>query len=149
MQSQPCSQVIGQPVGAWDAIHVPYERSVVPLPDEAAPFPEVAPTTFFTNIFPTLQLNITKDCAWWMRMLPISKTKTKVVQGFLFPKATTQMPDFQTLVQPYLHRWRLAVTEDNDICENQQVAAVSTTANPPGPYSDLEFGTRKFDNFIL
>lgn len=149
MPSSPCRDVLGEPVGHWDAIHIPYERSVVPLPGEPAPFPEVAPTTYFTNIFPSLQLNLTKDCAWWMRMLPMGVDKTKVVQGFLFPPETTKLPDFKTNVAPYLERWRLAVTEDNMICENQQAAAISTTANNPGPYSDLEFGTYKFDNFVL
>merc|ERR550537_1515196 len=98
MPSKSCKESLGEPVGHWDAVHVPYDRSVVPLPGEPAPFPEVAPTTYFTNLFPTLQLNLTKDCAWWMRMLPMGVDKTKVVQGFLFPKETTELPDFQANV---------------------------------------------------
>lgn len=67
MPSEPISTYRGvAPIGNWDAVHVPSERSIVPLPGEAAPFPELptCQTTFFVSLFPSLQLNITRDCAW-------------------------------------------------------------------------------------
>ena len=55
----------------------------------------VADTTYFVNLFPSLQLNVTHDCAWWMRMLPLGVDKTKVTQGFLFPKETVASGSFE------------------------------------------------------
>ena len=109
MASEPIASYLGiQPTGEWDAVHVPGDRSVVPLPGEAAPFPEL-PTeasTYFISIFPTLQLNVTRDCAWWMRVLPKGPTTTCVTMGFLFPRSTVEnTPDFETLLEPYLYRW--------------------------------------------
>ena len=151
MPSEPISTYRGvAPVGNWDAVHVPSERSIVPLPGEAAPFPELptCSTTFFVSLFPTLQLNLTRDCAWWMRVLPDGPTRSRVTMGFLFPKATAALPDFNTHLDAYLYRWDLAVTEDNDISVNQQKA----TVNPfhrPGPYHALEFAVHRFDNMVL
>ena len=58
-------------------MHVPGDRSIVPLPCEPAPFAELADlsaSTLFVSLFPTLQLNVTRDCAWWMRVLPTGPT---------------------------------------------------------------------------
>lgn len=155
MPSSPIADEVGvEPVGDWDAVFVPGDRSVVPLPGEAAPFPVVADRTYFTNIFPSLQLNVTLDCAWWMRMLPLAVDRTLVTQGFLFPRATVEsdnLPDgatFQQLVEPYLKRWDIAVREDNEISENQQRGATSALYRP-GPYNGLEFATHRFDKYVV
>ena len=142
------------PEGRWDAVHVPGDRSVVPLPGEPAPFPELPSaeiahiSTYFVSLFPTLQLNVTRDCAWWMRILPEGPTTTRVTQGFLFPPSTVAMPDFEAHLEPYLHRWDLAVREDNEISVNQQRAAASPQ-HRPGPYHPLEFAVHRFDNMVL
>ena len=137
-----------EPVGQWDAVRVKAHRSIVPFPKEAAPFPEVADKTYFVNLFPSVQINLTRDCAWWMRMLPSSPEKTHVQMGFLFPKETTEMPNFEAMLAPYLHRWHVAVVEDNEISENQQTGAYSPF-NIPGTYNHLEFATHAFDRFVL
>ena len=84
--------------GAWDAVRVPSTRSVVPLPTdfkgERFPLPAFTDSTAFVNIFPSLQINVTWDCAWWMRMLPSGPEHTTVTLGFCFPRATTELPDF-------------------------------------------------------
>jgi len=149
MPSSPCKEVLGQePLGDWDAVHIPYQRSVVPLPSAEAPFPEVAPSTYFVNLFPCLQVNVTKDCAWWMRLLPTSAASTRVTMGFLFPKATAAMPDFDAKLEHYLYRWDLAVREDNEISVNQQ-EGVGSHFYRPGPYHELEFATHKFDRWVV
>ena len=63
MASEPVASFLGvEPIGHWDAVHVPGDRSVVPLPGELAPFPEIMTTcdasTYFISVFPTLQLNV-------------------------------------------------------------------------------------------
>jgi len=149
MDSRPAGDHLGEaPRGDWDAVWVNTDRSVVPLPGEKAPFPEIARDTFFTNMFPTLQLNVTTDCAWWMRMLPMGPSRTRVTQGFLFPKATTELPHFEDDVKHYMYRWELAVTEDNDISLNQQ-HGISSAYFTPGPYNELEFATHKFDQWVV
>lgn len=127
-----------------------HDRSIVPMPGEAAPFPNVADATFFTSLFPSAQLNLTTDCAWWMRLLPHPKhvDRTRVSLGFLFPRATAAMPGFDELLQPYLRRWDVAVREDNEISVNQQ-HGLASPASTPGPYCTLEFGTHRFDNYVL
>lgn len=152
MHSEPIGQYLGiEPQGNWDAIHVPSARSIVPLPGEAAPFPELEGLragTYFISLFPTLQLNVTRDCAWWMRVMPNGPTSTTVTQGFLFPKATAGMAGFGELLQGYLHRWDLAVVEDNEISVNQQNASASPH-HRSGPYHNLEFAVHRFDNMVL
>jgi len=152
MHSEPIGKHLGiEPRGNWDAIHVPCERSIVPLPGEAAPFPELEGLragTYFISLFPTLQLNVTKDCAGWMRVMPNGPKSTTVTQGFLFPKTTVEMAGFSELLQPYLHRWDLAVVEDNEISVNQQNASASPH-HRSGPYHNLEFAVHRFDNMVL
>lgn len=66
-------------------------RCAVPLScatlSQPAPFPELpntdGPSTFFVSLFPTLQVNVTRDCAWWMRVLPDGVRSTKVTLGVL------------------------------------------------------------------
>jgi phenylpropionate dioxygenase-like ring-hydroxylating dioxygenase large terminal subunit/nucleoside-diphosphate-sugar epimerase len=151
MPSEPIAKFLGTaPIGHWDAVHVPGERSIVPMPGEEAPFPELSTTasTYFVSLFPTMQLNVTRDCAWWMRVLPSSASTTTVTLGFLFPRSTTMLPDFQQLLQPYIHRWDLAVREDNEISQNQHMASLNPL-HKPGPYHGLEFAVHRFDNMVL
>jgi Rieske 2Fe-2S family protein len=148
MESNPASETVGTSTGSWTAVHVPSSRSIVPLPKEEAPFQEIADSTFFISMFPSVQINVTQDCLWWMRILPVGLSKSRVTQGFVFPKATTEMKDFDTLLEPYLYRWDLAVVEDNEISENQQQGTMSKS-HLPGPYHHLEFGVHDFHNIIL
>ena len=151
MASEPIAKFLGvEPCGSWDAVHVPGDRSVVPMPGEPAPFPELRTRacTYFVSLFPTLQLNVTRDCAWWMRVLPTSATTSCVTQGFLFPASTAEMPSFRDLLQPYLRRWDIAVREDNDISLNQQKACQSPQ-HRPGPYHGLEFAVHRFDKMVV
>lgn len=151
MPSEPIGEFVGiQPRGQWDAVHVPGDRSIVPLPGEAAPFPELSTraSTYFISLFPCLQINVTRDCAWWMRILPDGPRRSHVTMGFLFPRDTAAMPNFDELLQPYLYRWDLAVREDNDISCNQQKASESPH-HRPGPYHSLEFAVHRFDNMVL
>jgi hypothetical protein len=99
-------------------------------------------------MFPSVQINVTQDCLWWMRILPLGVTQSRVTQGFVFPKSTTEMKDFKSLLEPYLYRWDLAVVEDNDISVNQQQGATSI-GYEPGPYHHLEFGVHDFHNICL
>jgi len=151
MPLEPIVKFLGSAtIGDWDAVHVPSDRSIVPMPGEEAPFPEISSTasTYFISLFPKLQLNVTRDCAWWMRVLPSGVSTTTVTLGFMFPRSTTMLPDFQQLLKPYICRWDLAVREDNEISHNQHMASLNSL-HRPGPYHSLEFGVHRFDNMVL
>eukprot|EP00746_Dinoflagellata_sp_MGD_P153591 gnl/MRDRNA2_/MRDRNA2_84329_c0_seq1.p1 gnl/MRDRNA2_/MRDRNA2_84329_c0~~gnl/MRDRNA2_/MRDRNA2_84329_c0_seq1.p1 ORF type:complete len:539 (+),score=112.12 gnl/MRDRNA2_/MRDRNA2_84329_c0_seq1:60-1676(+) len=139
-------------VGDWDAVQVPSERSIVPLPDDFKgvrfPLPAFTDKTAFVNMFPSLQVNVTWDCIWWMYLIPSAPEKTKIQMGFCFPRETVQLPQFSSTLERYLHRWRTAVAEDNEISLNQQ-RGVRSVFRTPGRFCQLEFGTHNFNNWLL
>ena len=67
--------------GNWDGVKIPSERTIVPLPTDfagnTAPLPTFTDNTVFVNFFPSLQINVTWDCLWWMHMIPVSPEETK------------------------------------------------------------------------
>jgi len=147
--------------GDWDAVQVPTDRSVVPLPSDFThtddgsgsavqlqPLPAFTNKTAFVNLFPSLQINVTWDCVWWMRILPTGPTTTKVSMGFCFPKATTELVHFSRTLERYMHRWHTAVSEDNAISLNQQ-RGVRSIFRVPGRMGQLEFGNHNFNNWLL
>lgn len=143
---------VGPHVGDWDGVVVPSNRSIVPLPDdfpgEAAPLPIFAKRTVFTNLFPSLQINVTWDCMWWMRLLPLGRERTHICMGFCFPKSTIERPRFEKVFEEYKKRWHIAVSEDNAISLNQQ-DGLRSKYRKPGRFCQLEFGTHNFNNWLV
>lgn len=141
---------IGVHQGDWDAVVVPSRRSIVPLPSDAIsdPLPSFANRTAFVNMFPSLQINVTWDCLWWMRLHPTSPTSTHIQMGFCFPKSTVSLPSFPKSFEIYKRRWHIAVTEDNAISLNQ-ARGVRSVFRVPGRFCQLEFGTHNFNNWLL
>lgn len=139
-------------VGEWDAVQVPSMRSIVPLPDDFEgmkfPLPAFTDRTAFVNLFPSLQVNVTWDCIWWMYLIPATPDKTKIQMGFCFPRETVHLPQFSSTLERYMHRWRVAVAEDNEISLNQQ-RGVRSLFRKPGRFCQLEFGTHNFNNWLL
>eukprot|EP00406_Dinophysis_acuminata_P005536 CAMPEP_0179228604 /NCGR_PEP_ID=MMETSP0797-20121207/9911_1 /TAXON_ID=47934 /ORGANISM="Dinophysis acuminata, Strain DAEP01" /LENGTH=477 /DNA_ID=CAMNT_0020935661 /DNA_START=80 /DNA_END=1513 /DNA_ORIENTATION=- len=138
--------------GDWDAVRVPSSRSIVPLPTdfdgEPFPLPAFANQTAFVNVFPSLQLNVTWDCMWWMNLIPTGPTSTQIQMGFVFPRETPQLDRFPGVLERYLHRWNMAVQEDNEISLNQQ-RGVRSKFRLPGRFGHLEFATHNFNNWLL
>ena len=136
--------------GDWDAVCVPSDRSIVPLPSDQVntPLPSFTNRTAFVNLFPSLQINATWDCLWWMRLHPTSPTSTHIQMGFCFPKTTVSRPEFSSAFETYKRRWHIAVTEDNAISLNQQ-RGVRSMFREPGRFCQLEFGTHNFNNWLL
>ena len=166
------SSGVGSHQGDWDAVIVDgTSRTIVPLPSDFegnnAPLPTFCDRTAFTNIFPNLQMNVTWDCMWWMRILPLSVDQTRVTmvstkhphhnfvfqgisdrllvcfQGFCFPATTVELPEFPEIFEKYKHRWATAVKEDNAISMNQQ-HGLRSPHRRPGRFTPLEFGTHSF-----
>ena len=139
-------------VGDWDAVRVPSKRSIVPLPtdfkDVANPLPPFTDQTAFVNIFPSCQINATWDCLWFMRLIPLGVNKTEIEMGFCFPNETIATQQFPSVLPEYLKRWHIAVSEDNAISLNQRIG-VESIHRVPGRFSQLEFGTHNFNNWLI
>jgi len=138
--------------GDWDGVRVPTERTIVPLPSDFEgdqfPLPAFTDKSCFVNIYPSLQINVTWDCIWWMNTIPTGVASSRIEMGFCFPKQTTQLDVFPSRLERYLHRWNMAVMEDNEISCNQQ-RGVRSVFRKPGRYCQLEFGTHNFNNWLL
>ena len=103
-------------VGEWDCVFVPSERSIVPLPndfrDGGHPLPCFTDRTAFVNLFPGLQINVTWDCMWWMRLQPDGPSSTRISMGFCFPRSTVTLPTFPHVFElhvpslvPFVVQW--------------------------------------------
>merc|ERR1711871_302457 len=138
--------------GDWDAVFVPSKRTIVPLPtdfeDVSNPLPPFTDQTAFINIFPSTQINATWDCLWFMRLIPLGVEKTEIEMGFCFPNETIALQNFPNILPAYLKRWHMAVSEDNAISLNQK-EGVRSLHRVPGRFSQLEFGTHNFNNWLL
>jgi Rieske 2Fe-2S family protein len=139
-------------MGDWDGVRVPTKRTIIPLPadfeGENFPLPAFTNKSCFVNIYPSLQINVTWDCMWWMNTIPTSETSSRIEMGFCFPAATAKLDVFPDRLERYLHRWHTAVMEDNEISLNQQ-RGVRSVFRKPGRYCQLEFGTHNFNNWLL
>ena len=143
---------VGEHIGNWDAVLVPSKRSIVPLPSDFEgiqnPLPAFTNNTAFINLFPSLQINATWDCLWFMRLIPLSVDKTEIEMGFCFPSETIAAANFPKVLPEYLKRWHLAVSEDNAISLNQK-KGIESIHRVPGRFSQLEFGTHNFNNWLV
>lgn len=139
------------PTGEWDAIAAYIENeSVVPLPGEPT-FPSVSDGTYFTNLFfAGLQINLTHDCAYFLRMLPsTSPGQSRLSTGLLLPRATVESPDFtEEKLALYKHRLHVLALEDNSIAENQQ-RSVNSPFYRPGVYAHSESNTHSFNKWVV
>ena len=126
--------------GNWHVIQVQANRSIAVLGQEP-PFPPIEGLseqarkgTFFTVIEPTVQFVFAQDCAWWLAVRPISVDRSVLSVGGCFPRAYTELPDFEERAAPYYKRWEAVALEDVDILQKQQIGLSSCLARP-GPLS--------------
>lgn len=133
----------------WSGVYVHTTRSVVPLPADVAPFDNFDTHTTFNMLYPSVQMNVTWDCMWCMRVLPLGVNRSRVTMFFCFPQSTIDSPLFEANVSNYKLRWHLAVEEDNEISENQ-MKGISSSMSLPGRYAtDREPAVWRFDNWIV
>ncbi len=126
--------------GEWLSIQVQSSRSIAVLGEEP-PFPPIEGLseqarkgTYFTLIEPTTQFACAQDCIWWLAVRPISVDRSMLSVGGCFPKAYTELPDFERRAAPYYARWEAVAREDVGILEKQQRGLSSRLARP-GPLS--------------
>lgn len=122
----------------WAAIQVQSTMTTAVLDKSApAPFPQIEGLdeqarkgTYFTLLYPTIQLVFAQDCMWWLAVRPVSPEHSVLSVGGCFPKAYVEMPNFQELAQPYFTRWEAVAREDAGILERQQKGVSSVLFKP-------------------
>lgn len=126
--------------GEWHVIQVQSSRSIAVLGEEP-PFPPIEGLdeqarqgTYFTLVEPTTQFACAQDCIWWLAVRPVSVDRSVLSVGGCFPKAYTELPDFEARAAPYYRRWEAVAREDVGILEMQQQGLSSVLARP-GPLS--------------
>ena len=80
------------------------------------PLPTFAKRTAFVNLFPALQINVTFDCFWWMALTPLGPERTRIVQGFCFPKSTVVLPQFPDVFEKCVLRQLFVDREGQRAC---------------------------------
>ncbi len=126
--------------GEWLSIQVLSSRSIAVLGEEP-PFPPIEGLseqsrqgTYFTLIQPTTQFACAQDCIWWLAVRPVAVDRSVLSVGGCFPRAYTELPDFEERAKPYYERWKAVALEDVDILEKQQ-RGLSSCLSRPGPLS--------------
>lgn len=124
-------------IGEWDAIHMPQTTSSALLPGETTTFPQIstlkgraAQGTYFAVVYPNWFFAATQDCMWWLHVVPCGAERSVVTHGAVFPRATAERADFDTVVQGYFRRWSKSLPEDNNISVRQQAGLKSYFARP-------------------
>jgi hypothetical protein len=134
---------------------MPAEKTIALLKEDLdSAFPAIptldaktARGTYFAVIYPMTFFATTQDCMWWLQQFPQGATRTKVVIGSCFPRATVARPDFAERVEKYYRRWDKSMPEDNAISERQQ-AGLSFLSRP-GRLSIHEPVVRDIANWVL
>ena len=142
--------------GAWDGMFMPSEKTIAVLAEDiGSAFPPIAGLdakaargTYFIVIYPMTFFAFTQDCCWWLQQFPQGATRSRVVIGSSFPRATAARSDFDERVQKYYRRWDKALPEDNAISELQQAGIASSFARP-GRLSHHELLVHGIANWML
>ena len=132
--------------GGWMAIREKHEGTRALLEeDRKHAFPMIpgihghaAEGTNYVCLNPSTMLGMTIDCVWYIELHPLGPTRTRVVVGSCFPKATVERADFAEKAAYYYKRWDKSIAEDNEIARVQQSGMSSPLARP-GRLSSHEY----------
>ena len=141
--------------GQWLNIFMPSERSIAYFDDGSPSLPHIktlkgkaAKGTYFPLLCPNTMFATTQDCMWWITAHPAGSELSRMSLGFCFPKSTTELPDFEEIVQRYFGRWDKSMPED-DMAVQRQQAGLKSPIWSPGRLSWAEPVTHLFDNWVL
>lgn len=140
--------------GNWKCIQVQSTSSVAVL-DGTPPFPVIEGLseqsrqgTYFTLIHPTTQFACAQDCMWWLTVRPIAHDRSILSVGGAFPRATTQLPNFERDAIAYYDRWERVAREDVGILELQQ-QGLRSHLHRPGPLCWRDDQVHAIGNWVL
>jgi choline monooxygenase len=140
--------------GQWSGLYTKHEGSrALEAGDTGFPYlPTLtgpsAEGTYYILIYPGTMLALTFDCMWWLEVHPRGPEHMHLISGACFPKAITERPDFEEVVQRYYKRWDRSIPEDNVISELQQQGLRSPFARV-GRFSIMEPLVHSLDNWVL
>jgi choline monooxygenase len=142
-------------VGAWSGSLIPVAHTAALLKGDTSPFPPISARSgsalkgsHFLGLYPSTYFVATSDCFWWMEIRPRGAAQIELVVGSGFPRETVARPDFEQIAERYYRRWDMTHTEDNVICERQQVGIASPLA-VPGRLAHREWGVNAVDRWIV
>ena len=104
--------------------------------------------TYAPMIYPMTYLACTVDTAWFLQLLPMGPSRTKLIHGACFPKSRLERPDFEELAANYYKRWDRTIMEDIVAGDHQQAGIASPFALP-GRLCFREPLVHEIDNWIL
>lgn len=108
---------------------------------------QMAERTTTPLILPSVYIACTVDCAYYLRIHPLTVNRMVLEQGGMFPSEVVDRPDFEERVEPYFRRWDTTAREDNEVCERQQ-SGLSSPFCIPGRYSHREDNLHRITNWI-
>ena len=140
--------------GEWIALWKEHEGSRALLTgDSGFPFiasleGQAARGTWYPLLYPSTMFGATRDCMWWLELHPLSASRTRLIVGSAFPKATVMRNDFAEIVERYYKRWDISIPEDNEISALQQKGLASPFARP-GRLTHVEPLVHDLANWLL
>ena len=138
-------------IGNWDAVMVPSKRSIVPLPSDFEgvlnPLPVFTNQTAFINIFPSLQINATWDCLWFMRLIPWASIKLKLKWDFAFQTKRLLCSISKSTSRVFKAMASSCQRGQCNFAKPEERSKVIHRV--PGRFSQLEFGTHNFNNWLI
>lgn len=99
--------------------------------------------TRYSWIFPNLTFAASQDSLWMYSALPQMAGRCTVTQTIAFPKASTELDDFETRAEHYYRRIDAALDEDLPFLLEQQRGLASPFARP-GRFGRLEPSVARF-----
>ena len=99
--------------------------------------------TRYTWVYPNLTFALSQDSMWIYQALPVSAGRCRVTQTICFPRASTELGDFEARAAHYYERIDTAIAEDTPFLLEQQLGLASRFAQP-GRFSALEPSVANF-----
>lgn len=134
---------IWNPHGGTSAL-LPAEqhRALPPIPDNDQA------GTRYAWLYPSFAFAATLDCLWYFEVYPDGPSRTRVTMGMCFPPESVARPDFETTLDAYAARWKVAMDEDMVVLERQQ-RGLESGQYTPGRLSHLEPVVGLFANWLV
>lgn len=84
--------------------------------------------TRYTWLFPNMTFAAASDSMWVYEAYPIAPDRAQIVMTVCFPRSTVERADFDARADAYYRRVDVAIAEDIDVLERQQVGLASPLA---------------------
>jgi phenylpropionate dioxygenase-like ring-hydroxylating dioxygenase large terminal subunit len=110
--------------------------------------PEHKTGTFFPHIHANVTMGFAIDAVSATEIHPMGPDRSLLVSSFMVPKSTTEMPEFDDILERYLANSRIVRDEDVIACERQQ-QGLSSGYHVPGCFHPKDRLVHDYKNWIL